>query len=190
MQSRQEKIIKSALVGGVIGGAAGYLFCDERVYSIIPEYFSHAARKSADKFGKRITRASDDMADKIPVVGTFVFKTLTVSNPLVTSLTYKVTDIVISAAKKSMMQACAKALQPYKVVPIMCLVGMTFGAGVGALAEWMSAPDDDQPAAKSAPQLSEREQFKLSMLRSQSLFNHRLAKPDNQVALKTRHTSP
>lgn len=189
MQSRHENIIKCALIGGVIGGAAGYLFCDERVYSVIPEYFSHAARESAEKFGKRITRASDDMADKIPVVGTFA-KTLTVSNPLVTALTYKVTDIVISAAKKSMMKACAKAFQPYKVVPIMCLVGMTFGAGIGALAEWMSAPDDDQPAAKSVPQLSEREQFKLSMLASQSLFNRRLAKLDNQVALTTLRTSP
>jgi hypothetical protein len=188
MQSRHKKIIKSALVGGLIGGGVGYLFCDERVYRIIPEYFSHAARKSADRFGERITRASDDMADKIPLVGTFV-KTLTVSNPLLTSLTYKVTDLVIDAAKKSMMKACAKAMQPHKVVPIMCLAGMAFGAGVAALAEWMSAPDDDQPAAKSAPQLSEREQFKLSMLRSQSIFNRRLAKLDNQVALKTLHTS-
>lgn len=187
MQSRQEKIIKSALVGGFIGGVAGYLFCDERVYAIIPEYFSHSVRKSADRFGERITRASDNMTDKIPVVGTFV-KTLTVSNPILTSLTSKVTDVVIDAAKKSMMKACAKALQPYKVVPIMCLVGMTFGAGVGVLADWMSAPDDDQPAAKSAPQLSEREEFKLSMLRSQSIFNRKLANPGNQAALKTPRT--
>lgn len=189
MISRQNMIMKSALIGGVFGGAVGYIFCDERVYSIIPDYLSHSARESVEKFGERITSRCHDMADKVPLVGSFVSKTLTVSNPILTSITYKVTDVVIHAAKKSMMKACAKALQPYKVVPIMCLVGMTFGAGVGALTEWMCASDDDQPTANMTPPLSERQQFKLSMLQSQSLFNRRMAKSVNHARTTVAHAA-
>lgn len=108
-------------------------------------------------------------AEKIPVMGSYISKIFFSAHPLLSSLSYQITDVAVSIAKVSLMRACAETFSSYRVVPVMCLAGMTFGAGIGALVGWMNA-SDDTPVVTPL----EREEFKSSMLQSQSLFNRKL----------------
>jgi len=233
MQSRRQKIIKSALVGGFAGGivfgTVGYIFSDDRVCALIPGSFDKAVEKSISQLGdnfqivnaakaEALKNTISNFADtasqklksfnfvktsyamdavkslagkipvaagKIPVMGSYISKVFSLSHPLLSTLTYQVTDVAVSIAKVSLMRACAETFSSYRVVPVMCLAGMTFGAGIGALVGWMNAEDEAIPEVK----IPEREKFKASMLQAQSLFNCRLEHADSPRAARTLQRS-
>lgn len=110
------------------------------------------------------------VAETLPIIGSFVEKSFSNSNPILKNLTYTVLEITTDAIKTGLVVACVETMSQYNVIPLVCLTGTLLGAGFGAWIGFMGPPQPKQENLITKESRN-RADIKKSLLESQSLFS-------------------
>lgn len=110
------------------------------------------------------TEKLPSFTNHLPSIGAYVSKTLSISHPILTSLSYTALEISTEVIKATLVATCVNTLESSPLIPALCITSTLFGASIGALIGY----------TRTSPALSSREESKHSLLRSQSLFNNKL----------------